>query len=66
MHTTTTTTETWRLTIQPERENEVRVCRDCGSQWVLTARNRDWFLAKQLAPPRRCDRCRATRKVLGL
>ena len=61
----TTTAQTWRLRIEPERENEVRVCRDCGSDWVLTARNRDWFLAKQLTPPRRCERCRKTGKAVG-
>jgi ssDNA-binding Zn-finger/Zn-ribbon topoisomerase 1 len=57
------TTDTWRLTIQPELENEVRICPDCGSDWVLTRQNRNWFLAKQLSPPRRCERCRAARKL---
>jgi len=57
------TTEMWRLAVQPELENETKVCPDCGSHWVLSARNRAWFLAKQLNEPRRCERCRAVRRT---
>jgi Probable zinc-ribbon domain len=58
------TTDTWRLRIQPEHENEVRICADCGCDWVLTAKHRNWFLAKALSFPRRCERCRTLRKLL--
>ena len=59
---TTNNSELWRLSVQPELENEVRICADCGSSFVLSARNAAWYLAKQLNTPRRCDRCRAVRK----
>lgn len=54
--------ERWRTQVVPEASNESRVCADCGAAWVLTQRQRDWFEAKRLMLPRRCEACRAIRR----
>jgi predicted RNA-binding Zn-ribbon protein involved in translation (DUF1610 family) len=59
----TLTTETWRDRIVPETDNEALACPDCGKMWILTRRQKDWFLAKALVPPRRCEACRAARRL---
>jgi predicted nucleic acid-binding Zn ribbon protein len=54
--------ESWRTRVVPEANNEERTCPDCGATWVLTQRSRDWFTAKRLLLPRRCEACRAIRR----
>jgi hypothetical protein len=55
-------TTTWRDTIEPEEDNELRICVECGQRWVLTEKNRDWFIEKRLVLPRRCEMCRSVRR----
>lgn len=43
-------------------EDEVRVCVDCGKQFILTANNKKWCLEKGMTPFIRCEECRETRR----
>jgi len=42
--------------------NERRPCASCGAVWILTAKNRWFFIARGLALPRRCESCRHARR----
>ena len=38
-------------------------CVDCGSLFVVTQRDYDWYKDRKLDVPKRCDKCRALRKA---
>jgi len=39
-----------------------KVCKDCGTEFVITEDNKKWFEARQLHLPERCAACRKQRK----
>lgn len=39
-----------------------RVCRDCGKDFVLSRGEVEFYVQRDLALPRRCERCRRARK----
>jgi len=43
-------------------EDSVVICKECKLPFLLTAREKDWYNAKQLSMPCRCEPCRHRRK----
>jgi hypothetical protein len=46
-----------------ELQDLTMVCRDCGEAFVFTRGEQCYFTAHQLAPPKRCQPCRAHAKA---
>lgn len=38
-------------------------CVDCGTLYVVSQRDLDWYKDRKLDIPKRCDKCRASRKL---
>ena len=43
-------------------QNNVKVCKECGSYFYQTESDRNWFLERNLKVPCRCYSCRKNRK----
>jgi CxxC-x17-CxxC domain-containing protein len=43
--------------------DKVLTCADCGQEFVFTAREQEFYAARQFSEPRRCGACRASRKA---
>ena len=43
--------------------DKVLTCADCGSEFVFTASEQEFFAERQFSEPRRCPSCRAARKA---
>jgi hypothetical protein len=43
--------------------DQLNYCKDCGCYWILTDRNRQFFIDKGLKLPKRCASCRNARKM---
>ena len=43
--------------------DQLNYCKDCGCYWILTDRNRQFFIDKGLKLPKRCASCRNARKI---
>ena len=37
-------------------------CSDCGTSFVFTASEQEFFASKNFTPPKRCKRCRKIKK----
>lgn len=46
----------------PLRDRELK-CIDCGTPFVWTAGEQQYFAARDLAAPKRCRPCRCTRRA---
>ncbi len=46
----------------PGDGDQLIACRDCGAEFLLTKPEQDFFIARELALPKRCKPCRAFRK----
>lgn len=38
------------------------ICRDCGQEFVFTVEEQEFFKSKEFEDPKRCQRCRITRR----
>lgn len=47
--------------IEAEQKN-VKVCKECGSYFYQTERDRKWFIERNLKVPCRCITCRKNKK----
>ena len=47
----------------PTSEPERRICSSCESEYLMTAREINWFLSRQLQIPRHCQVCRKRRRA---
>lgn len=45
-------------------EDKTITCKDCGTDFILTADNQLWYSEKGLAEPKRCKSCRIARRKL--
>lgn len=43
--------------------DQLRQCRDCSIEFVLPAKESDYFVLRGLSVPRRCQHCRRTRRA---
>lgn len=43
-------------------ENKMLKCKDCGKEFVFTARDQEFFASKQFSEPKRCKPCRQIKK----
>lgn len=41
------------------------VCKDCGSEFVLTVEDQEWYAEKGFTEPKRCLDCRKARRANG-
>ena len=52
--------------MEPEQEiepdDQIVKCLDCGSGFVLTSKERQWWKARKLNLPKRCPECRRRRR----
>jgi len=46
-----------------ELVDETKVCRDCRQDFTLTVSEQEFFLGRELTPPKRCKPCRDKRKA---
>lgn len=44
-------------------EDKTLVCKDCGKQFVFTARDQEFFTSKNFVEPKRCIPCRKAKKL---
>lgn len=50
--------------LPPNEGDEVKVCKDCGLEFILTKGEADFYKQKALNLPGRCAACRKKRKIL--
>lgn len=43
-------------------QDKTITCKDCGTDFILTADNQLWYSEKGLAEPKRCKSCRNLRR----
>ena len=41
----------------------VKTCKDCGTEFIITADNKKWYEEKGFKLPERCEDCRKKRKA---
>jgi hypothetical protein len=47
----------------PQTGDELRHCVMCRQPFWLRAGQREWFLRMEYQPPKRCEACRAARRI---
>ncbi len=45
-----------------EFQDKALVCKDCAKEFIFTAREQEFFVAKKFHTPARCKECRVKRK----
>lgn len=43
-------------------EDKILICRDCGDEFIFTAKGQEFFKEKDFTEPKRCPGCRKARK----
>ena len=50
------------LHTEPDTEDKILACSDCGDDFLWSAGEQAFFVAKQFPPPKRCAPCRRERQ----